>query len=126
MKRSIKILIAIVLLVVGYTGNAQESRNLQFFRPAGADGLNIFETPKSDTVEYKGIKIRMGGDCVIQYQAVDQQIALDGLVELGSNSNLPTANLDIDVQLYDGVRMHLRTFLSASDHQETWVKGGYI
>lgn len=126
MKRSIKFLLAIVLLVVGYTSNAQESRNLQFFRPAGADGLNVFETPKVDTVDYKGIKVRVGGDFAIQFQAIDQQNSLDSLVELGSNFNLPTANLDLDVQLYDGIRMHLRTFLSARHHQEAWVKGGYI
>lgn len=126
MKRSIKILLAIVLLVVGYTSSAQESRNLQFFRPAGADGLNVFETPKVDTVKYKGIKVRVGGDFAIQFQSLDQTNAADTLAELGSNFNLPTANLDIDVQLHDGVRMHLRTFLSSRHHNEAWVKGGYI
>ncbi|WP_311195862.1 hypothetical protein [Antarcticibacterium sp. 1MA-6-2] len=49
-----------------------------------------------------------------------------GLIEIGNNFNLPTANLDLDVELYDGVRMHLRTYLSSRHHPEPYVKGGYI
>ena len=130
MKRSIKfrLLLSALVLGVGYSGMAQESRNLQFFRPAGQDGLNVFESPKEDTVEFNGVKVRVGGDFSIQFQGLSQDNSSlnDTLVDLGSNFNLPTANLDIDVQLHDGVRMHLRTFLSARHHQEAWVKGGYI
>lgn len=36
------------------------------------------------------------------------------------------ANLNIDVQLADGIRMNLTTYLSTRHHQDTWVKGGYI
>ena len=48
------------------------------------------------------------------------------LYDLGNNINLPTANLDLDVALYDGVNLHLRTFLSSRHHNETYVKGGYL
>lgn len=37
-----------------------------------------------------------------------------------------TANLNVDVQLIDGVRMHLTAYLSSQHHEETWVKGGHI
>src|SRR5690606_32201196 len=40
--------------------------------------------------------------------------------------NLPTANLNIDVQLYDGVRLHMRNFFSSRHHNEAWVKGGHM
>lgn len=129
MKRSItfRLVLSVLLLGVGFVAFAQEGRNLQNFRPAGQDGLNMFETPKGDdTVTFDGIKVRVGGDFAIQFQALDQKNSGDTLVELGSNFNLPTANLDLDVQLYDGLRMHLRTYLSARHHQEAWVKGGYI
>ena len=36
------------------------------------------------------------------------------------------ANLNIDAQLDDGIRMNLTMYLSARHHEETWVKGGYI
>lgn len=128
MKKSIKYLLAIAFIGMSFITYAQEGRNLQFFRPAGQDGLNIFESPKEDTVEFTGVKVRIGGDFAIQFQGIDQEntIVSDTLVELGDNFNLPTANLDLDVQLYDGVRMHLRTYLSARHHEESWVKGGYL
>jgi hypothetical protein len=40
--------------------------------------------------------------------------------------NLAQANLITDVQLAEGIRLHLSTYLSARHHNETWVKGGYI
>ncbi|UII30488.1 hypothetical protein LVD17_19540 [Fulvivirga ulvae] len=128
MKKSIKYLLAIVFIGMSFIANAQQGRNLQFFRLAGQDGLNIFESSKEDTVEFTGTKVRIGGDFAIQFQGVDQDNTsmADTLVELGGNFNLPTANLDLDVQLYDGVRMHLRTYLSARHHEESWVKGGYL
>jgi len=39
---------------------------------------------------------------------------------------LATANLDLDVALAKGVRMHLRTYLSSRHHPEPYVKGGYF
>ncbi len=32
----------------------------------------------------------------------------------------------MDVQLHDGVRMHLRTYLSSRHHSQPYVKGGYL
>ncbi len=107
---------------------AQDSRNLQFFRPVGQDGLNVFETSKADTVDFEGLKVRVGGDFSLLFQGLSQSNDLvgDTLVELSNNFTLPTANLNFDVQLYDGLRMHLRTYLSSRHHAEAWVKGGYI
>ncbi|TVR83950.1 MAG: hypothetical protein EA412_00610 [Chitinophagaceae bacterium] len=100
--------------------------DLQFYRPNNKDGLNVFETSKTDTVTYDGLKVRIGGDFAIQFQGLNQSNELDSLVELGTNFNLPSANLNVDVQLYDGMRMHLRTYLSSKHHPESWVKGGHI
>lgn len=100
--------------------------SLQFFRPNNKEGLNVFETPKADTVAFEGIKVRVGGDFAMQFQSLDQSNDLNNLVELGSNFNLPSANLNLDVQLLDGVRMHLRTYLSARHHNEAWIKGGHL
>ncbi|WP_340153590.1 hypothetical protein [uncultured Marivirga sp.] len=110
---------------------AQDGRNLQFFRPVGQPGLNVFEPSKADTVEYEGVKVRVGGDFAMQFQGLSQSndaAAGSGLElkELGNNFNLPTANLNLDVQMYDGVRLHLRTYLSARNHAEAWVKGGHL
>mgnify|MGYP006278602759 CR=1 FL=1 len=110
-------------------GQAKENdRSLQYFRAPGYDGLNVFETPKDTDVEFDGVEVRLGGDFALQFQGLDHSNAAGApeLIPLGSNVNLPTANLNIDVQLHDGVRMHLRTFLSSRHHNESWVKGGYL
>ncbi len=104
------------------------SPDLQYFRSPGYDGLNIFETPKKAGAEFNGLKVKIGADLALQYQALDHSNASSApeLIPLGQNVNLPTANLNIDVQLYKGLRMHLRTFLSSRHHNEAWVKGGHI
>lgn len=119
-------IILMVLLLSTYAAQAQNGRSLQFFRPVGQAGLNVFETGKADTIAYEGLRVRVGGDFSMQFQSLNQSNDLDSLVELGSDFNLPTANLNLDVQLYDGVRMHLRTYLSARHHNEAWIKGGYM
>ena len=108
-----------------FNAKAQYS-DLQYFRPNDKAGLNIFETSKDDTVAFGGVKVRVGGDFAMQFQSLNQSNDLNNLVELGSNFNLPSANLNLDVQLIDGVRMHLRTYLSSQHHEDSWVKGGHI
>jgi len=88
--------------------------------------VNVFETSKIDTVNFDGVKVRVGGDFSMQFQGLNQSNNANNLVELGTNFNLPSANLNLDVQLLDGVRMHLRTYLSSRHHNETWIKGGHI
>lgn len=126
MKRIITTIFS-TLLIIQY-GNSQENRNLQYFREAGQNGINQFETLKdSMEIPFTGIKVLVGGDFTIQFQCITHQTGSnDTLVKLGNNFNLPTANLNLDVQLDDGVRMNLVTYLSSRHHNETWVKGGYI
>lgn len=127
MKTSNKVSLGI-LMILGFIFNQAQGQQpeLQFFRPNNAEGLNVFEGSKADTVAFEGIKVRVGGDFALQFQSLDQTNASDSLIRLGSNMNLPTANLNLDVQLADGMRLHLRTYLSARHHNESWVKGGYM
>lgn len=121
----IKIILLLSLFAMSNVLFAQQPK-LQFFRANDQNGLNIFETGKTDSVKFDGVKVRVGGDFAMQFQSISQSNDLNNLVELGSNLNLPTANLNLDVQLIDGVRMHLRTYLSSQHHEEAWVKGGHI
>lgn len=99
---------------------------LQFYRPNNSLGINVFETSKADTILFDGIKVRLGGDFAMQFQGLKQSNTAGNLAELGSDFNLPSANLNLDVQLLDGVLMHLRTYLSARHHNEAWIKGGHL
>lgn len=103
---------------------AQQDRDLQYFRAPDKTGLNVFETPKTTDVEFNGVEVRIGGSNTLQFQALTNDG--DAAPELLPNFNLATSNLDIDAQLANGLRMHLRTYLSSRHHAEAWVKGGYI
>jgi len=126
MKLTFKNLLLIVVLLTGFSFYAQ-NRNLDNFRQPDKDGLHVFENKKDSTSTFDGVRLRMGGASTLQYQAIDNENSgTTAMKEIGSNFNLATANLDLDVALYDGVRMHLRTYLSSRHHHETYVKGGYF
>lgn len=120
-----KILLLSMICLFAISLNAQQKK-LQYFRANDQSGLNVFETSKTDTTAFEGVKVRVGGDFAMQFQTISQENDANNLVELGSDFNLPTANLNVDAQLIDGVRMHLGVYLSARHHEESWVKGGYI
>lgn len=117
-------------------------RDLDFWRPPDHRGVNVFEPGKidNDSITFNGVRVRVGGAFTLQFQGLshtnqatpvfpdstDPGFNSNELIEIGSNFNLATANLDLDVALAKGVRMHLRTYLSSRHHAEAWVKGGYL
>lgn len=124
-KRISGAIILLAVLVASYAP-AWAQRDLMYYRPDNSNGLNIFEPSKDTNYVFDGLHVKVGGDFALQFQGLNQENSLNNLLELGSNLNLPRANLNLDVQLEDGVRMHLRTYLSSQHHQEAWVKGGYL
>ncbi|HRO85625.1 MAG TPA: hypothetical protein PK110_12445 [Niabella sp.] len=120
------------LALTASLANAQDSaQNLRHYLAPEKYNRNIFEDPKTGSPGYNGVKVSVGGDFAIQFQALDHSTkatlpADKPLLNLGSDVNLPTANLDINAYLAKGVKLHLRTYLSARRHNEAWVKGGYF
>ncbi|MFT2008268.1 hypothetical protein ACMA1I_06300 [Pontibacter sp. 13R65] len=110
--------------------------DMQYFRPYDKRGLNVFETSKADTTAFEGIKVRLGGGFAQQFQGLQHRNTataimqgennLNQLMPIENGFNLATANLNLDVQLADGIRLNLVTYLSSRHHPETWVKGGFI
>jgi hypothetical protein len=120
-----KLVLSVMLAGIFILAGAQE-RNLQYWRPNDQRGLNVYEPNKADTVRFDGIKVRIGGDFALQFQGISQRNSEGTLAKLGKDFNLPTANLNIDVQLLDGVRMHLRSYLSSRNHNDFYIKGGHL
>lgn len=132
------IIAAIALIGFSLSGLAQGlQRDMQFWRPYDQRGINVFETGKEDTVAYEGMRVRIGAHFAQQLQNLSHSNTADPvinannvntnqLIEIGSGTNLATANLNIDVALGDGLRLNLITYLSSRHHPETWVKGGYL
>ncbi len=105
---------------------AQFDREMQYFTYPDQRGLNQFEAPFETDVEFDGLNVRIGGANTLQFQGLSQDNNAGDLQNLESNFNLATSNLDLDVALASGLRMHLRTYLSSQHHTETYVKGGYM
>ncbi len=119
------ILVGVLLTALGI--QAQSKRSLDNYREPDQNGVNIFETPKDTVSTFDGVKVRVGGSFALQYQSIQHENSgAVELAEIGSNFNLATANWDLDVALYDGVNMHLRTYLSTRHHTQPYVKGGYF
>ncbi|MGB5420504.1 hypothetical protein [Algibacter sp.] len=126
MKKLFKSSMLIVALLAGVSFFAQ-NRNLDNYRQPDKNGINVFETLKDSVSTFTDVKVRLGGASTLQFQAIkNENSGAVPILETGNNFNLATANLDLDVALYDGVRMHLRTYLSSRHHHETYVKGGYF
>lgn len=127
MKTFIKFSLVVAALGLSTSMQAQ-NRDLDNYRQPDKRGINVFESPKDTVSTFDGVKVRVGGASTLQYQALDHENATgaEALIPIGNNFNLATANLDLDVALAKGVRMHLRTYLSSRHHPEPYVKGGYF
>ena len=127
MKKLIQLSSFMLLVVFGLQTQAQNNRDLDDYRQPDKRGINVFEAPKDTASTFDGLHVRIGGQSTLQFQALDHENSgIAPLAEIGHNFNLATANLDLDVALYSGVRMHLRTYLSSRHHPEPYVKGGYF
>src|SRR5688572_18905329 len=105
-----------------------------YFRAYDQTGINVFETSKeADPVAFDGLRVRLGAGFTQQFQNLKHK-NLTALNNQAANKLYPIkpgfmtaqANLNLDVQLADGIRLNLTTYLSSRHHNETWVKGGYI
>src|SRR5690554_1560593 len=124
-----KLILLLAICSFTFTAMAQVIlEDAQYWRPYDHRGINIFETGKTDTVNFDGIKVRLGGGFAQQFQALkhSNSSVANPLIEIGNGFNLATANLNLDVALADGIRLNLVTYLSSRHHSETWVKGGFI
>jgi hypothetical protein len=100
-------------------------------RPYDRTGINVFETPKSDTIPFDGVRLRIGGAFAQEFQGLKDENSVGkspgmSLYGITPGFNTAMANLYTDVQLADGIRLNLTVYLSTEHHNETWVKGGYL
>jgi len=106
--------------------------SIQYFRFYDQRGINVFETTK-EAPTYQGFRVRFGAGFTQQYQAIKHENkgatnfqTTNRLYPLQDGFMTAQANLNMDVQLADGIRLNLTTYLSSRHHNEAWVKGGYI
>ena len=118
-----KLLVLAVVLMTGSSMVAQEMEyKLDNWYPQTKEARNMFESPKDTVTNFEKVKVNIGGGFALQFQAIQHEnnanpnrnadgVNLNQLYDIGNNFNLATANRDLNVSLYDGVNLHLRTFL---------------
>lgn len=130
--------IKLILLFCLVSGAVKAQETLQYFRPNDMRGVNVFETSKTDTVPFTGLKVKVGGNFEMEFQGLRNFNTATPMTKTGFTGNvnsletltngfdLPMANLNVDAQLADGIRMNITVYLATRHHEDTWVKGGYI
>ena len=103
---------------------------MQNYRPGDQRGLNMFESPKEAGVPFTGFRLGWGAAFRQQFQGLEHTNRSNGtaattLIDIGRGFNLADANLYLNMQVADGIRVALASYMSSKHHQEFWVKDGY-
>ena len=141
------------ILFAGFTGallmacaispltSAAQFQKVDNLRPYDKTGINVFEDPKDSISAFDGLKLKFGAGFTQQFQnlkhknpgALNNTIGSFNPAVPGNRLKVITpgfqtaqANLYMDVQLAEGIRLNITSYLSTKHHNETWVKGGYI
>src|ERR1035437_1820383 len=101
MKRTLLTLLAVLFISMAFAQN----------RPYDKSGLNVFEARKADSVQFTGIKVKIGGAFTQSWQNLKDShdfvpvpvtgVDLNKLVVLNPGFNTANANMYFDVQLGD-------------------------
>jgi len=128
MKTNIKLFFAAsALLLIGLSsGQVNAQTRVTNLRPYDKTGINVFESPKDTNTYFEDVHVKFGAGFTQGFQGLKHENAEGGLYNMTPGFNLASANLFMDVQLADGIRLNLTSYLAARHHNETWVKGGYI
>jgi len=135
--------ILIVLYVFLSSKLVAQQPSIANLRPYDQSGINVFEDRKDSLSVFNSIKVKFGAGFTQQFQnlkhtnpgALNNETGafVNGVSATGNKLRPLTAgfqtaqaNLYMDVQLADGIRLNITTYLSTKHHNETWVKGGYI
>jgi len=128
-----------------FTSNAQQwmQGKVANLRAYDKSGINVFEDPKDSITSFNGLTVRWGAGFTQQFQNLKHEnpdalnntigsfkngVSIPGnkLKVITAGFQTAQANLFMDVQLADGIRLNVTSYLSGKHHNETWVKGGYI
>jgi len=128
--------VALSLLMLPAVASGQGTRDIQRIRPLDRRGLTVFEDPKTDTVKFSGLKVAIGGGFAQEFQSLTHStdappnivngVNSNALLDVAPGFNTAMANMFVNVQLAPGIRLSLTSYLSSRNHNETWVKDGYL
>jgi hypothetical protein len=123
---------------------AKKKEGVSLYRPleinhirlADQRGVNVFEPPKENQVDFHGFVLSFGGAFTQEFQGLEHSntatavlvnnVNTNQLMTIGKGFNNAVANLNVNAQIAPGIRIAMTSYLSARHHQESWVKDGYL
>lgn len=139
MTRKLILVIGLTVLIsmpkLAFAQNEEEKKEepkqeLQYYKPLSAKGRNIFEPAKFELQpKFNGMFSKLGFSASTQIQNLSHKNTAVGagkLYPIGLGANLPMANLYINAQLADGIRLMSTGYMASHHHNEFWMKDGYI
>jgi len=116
--------------IPGETERAQVAPiTVQHYVAHDSRAINQFEPPKEPGPAYDGFKLQWGGGFTQQFQALhhtNNPTPAVPLKNIGAGFNNASANMYMDAQLAEGIRVEMTTYLSSRHHNESWVKDGFL
>ena len=121
---------AAIVLTCGGSLTVNAQNKVDNLRPYDKTGINVFDAPKDTNAVFEGLHVKFGAGFTQSFQNLEDKntstLPANSLYKISPGFNTANANLYMDVQLADGIRLNLTSYLSSRHHNETWVKGGYI
>ena len=137
--------LSMLILIFGFLPAVLMSQQPKIanLRPYDKSGINVFEDIKDTSSIFDGLKVKFGAGFTQQFQNLTHKnpdalnnetgsftsgVSVPGnkLKVITAGFQTAQANLYMDVQLADGIRLNITSYLSTKHHNESWVKGGYI
>ncbi|TCD23380.1 hypothetical protein EZ456_17395 [Pedobacter psychrodurus] len=119
-------LVSVLAVAITSLYSFETQAQVSNLRPYDKSGINVFEAPKDSNAVFDKIKVQFGAGFTQSFQGLKHENTSGILYKITPGFNTANANLFMDVQLSDGIRLNLTSYLSSRHHNETWVKGGYI
>lgn len=122
---------ALIIAFLGGAASVNAQTRVDNLRPYDQSGINVFDSPKDTNAVFDGLNVKFGAGFTQSFQGLKHENTAapktaNSLYKMTPGFNTANANLFMDVQLADGIRLNLTSYLSSRHHTETWVKGGYI
>jgi hypothetical protein len=121
---------------VGLATKSGCEATIQYYRPTNQCGVGMFETPKTEPLKFTGFRIGWGAAFTQPVQDLTHSntanpkvvngVNANQLMNMGPGFNLASANLYLNAQVADGIRVQLTTYLATRHHNDTWVKDGFL
>lgn len=103
------------------SANAQtredEKTEVANLRPYDQSGINVFDAPKDTSAAFDKLRVKFGAGFTQSFQGLKHENASSGLYKISPGFNTANANLFMDVQLSDGIRLNLTSYLSSRKQQ---------